>query len=133
MINNIKYQTLIGVSLGSSILGFVWAYFSEDPTIAQRAGALSVAISFFIVFSRESYFGQMSDAFQSLQEKRDLGCKQLDRNYLHETLADLKREIKNELKGQDNQNTALAWSSLFGTLMCGFGDLLVKFVLCKCS
>jgi hypothetical protein len=96
---------------------------TPDGNLAGRGGALAVAISFGILFTRET---STENIFQALAAMR---AKLLKRSPLHlgdeaDPMVDaILKTLGDRSAAQTRQNIALAIVGVIGTLAWGFGDI----------
>jgi hypothetical protein len=116
---------LMGVALLLSVGFVIYSASSNTPggNDPGRGGALAVAISFGILFTRETstenLFKDLAETRRKLSEKSPLP---LD-GEADPMVDDILRILTERSGGQTRQNIALAAVGVIGTLAWGFGDM----------
>jgi hypothetical protein len=117
-------RALMIIAFVASLVWVILAAASDTPdgTLGGRGGAFAVAISFGILFTRET---STEDVFQRLVAIR---AKLLERSDppvgAHDPMLDaLLRNLSEKSRAQTRQNIALAIVGVIGTLAWAFGDI----------
>jgi hypothetical protein len=125
----LPYRLILILSILLSGGGVVIAACSKTSE-GGRGGALTVALSFWVLFVRKNYglgvyearTGFLRDMEKELKSEdqpqilTEDHCKE-DLNNLKLHVASIANWLYVEADGQNNQNRVLAWSSLIGTLV----------------
>lgn len=126
---NWKYGLVIIASVVLSLGGILYAAAVQRPLEAGRGGAVTVALSFLILFLRENHGLRVQKALSELSSEESWDTVAALRDQLRALCARL--NVNDD--GQQRQNRALAWTSCIGTLTWGFGDVVAQWIQNACS
>lgn len=113
-----KLWTVVVLGVAASILGILYAIFCGTAADGGRGGAVAVAIAFGALFT-----GTPS-AKELLEAKDEDGKPKFDELSPEKQVPRLRTALADMLDGQRKQNSFLVWTSVIGTLVWAFGDVL---------
>ena len=112
-------RAVLAASLILSVGGIAYAVFFGTAADGGRGGAVSVAISFAALFAARS---TPQDVLEITDPRT--GQPRIEGGSLEQRIRVLKTAIATMLDSQRLEKAYLTWSSMVGTLVWGFGDLI---------
>jgi hypothetical protein len=124
------YNWLVLLSAIASVLGILWGAITCKAIYGERGGAITVAFAFWILIAKRDYGARLQKALQtplpSLSEESVTRKDRDDLAVLRRDIDAIDARLRVEASGQKHQDGVLAFVSVFGTIVWGFGDVLVK-------
>lgn len=111
-------QAVLAISVVASIGGIAYAVFFGSSADAQRGGAIAVAASFLALFAARN------TPLDTIQLTGNDGRLAVDTGDHDTRIRILRTAVGTMIDSQRLEKTYLTCSSVFGTLIWGFGDLI---------
>jgi hypothetical protein len=116
-----RFILVAGASFILSAVGIAIGVYEKCPADGERGGALATAIAFAALFVRPDYGLRIYE-----ERKRKIPADLPKNEQLVLEVDAIAQALKLNSKGQKYQNYAIAAASLIGTIIWGFGDLVVS-------
>lgn len=113
-----KYLLTIAIASTPSLAGIAYGAYA-NPTDGARGGAITVALSFLILFLRKNHGHSTQETLNAINLPNETPMDKIERK-----IDAISARLNVNDDGQGNQNKALAWISCIGTFTWGFGDLI---------
>lgn len=113
-----KLWAVLLLGLVASMLGILYAIFIGTAADGGRGGAVAVAIAFGALFTSTPTVNEL------LEARDETGKPKFDDLTPEKQAPRLRTALADMLDGQRTQNRFLVWTSVIGTLVWAFGDVV---------